>query len=108
MHKNLQAFCTRTGVASSLIMFSFGALFAQTDYSAEADQAFEKMAFSSSAQEYIKAYAKVKDIEEKGRVAFMTGESFRMMLEPAAAEEWYDNAIGLRYGADDPSVYLVY
>ena len=38
----------------------------------------------------------------------MTGESFRMMLEPAAAEEWYDKAIGLRYGANDPSVYLVY
>ena len=108
MHKNLQAFCTRTGLASLVIMLSFGALSAQTDYAAEADQAFEKMAYSTSAQEYIKAYAKVKEIEEKGRIAFMTGESFRMMLEPAAAEEWYDKAIGLRYGANDPSVYLVY
>ncbi len=108
MHNNLQAFCTRTGLASFLIMFSFGALLAQTDYAAEADQAFEKSAYSTSAQEYIKAYAKVKAIEEKGRIAFMAGESFRMMLEPAAAEEWYDKAIGLRYGTGDPSVYLVY
>jgi peptidoglycan-associated lipoprotein len=108
MHKNLQAFCTLTGLASLLIMLSFGTLSAQTDYAAEADQAYEKMAFSTSAQEYIKAYAKVKEIDEKGRIAFMTGESFRMMLEPAAAEEWYDKAIGLRYGANDPSVYLVY
>jgi len=108
MHNNLQAFCTRTGLASLLILFSIGALIAQTDYAAEADQAFEKDAFSTSAQEYIKAYAKVKDIEEKGRIAFMAGESFRMMLEPAAAEEWYDKAIGLRYGTEDPSVYLAY
>ena len=108
MHKNLQAFCTLTGLASLLIMLSFGTLSAQTDYAAEADQAYEKMAYSTSAQEYIKAYAKVKEIDEKGRIAFMTGESFRMMLEPVAAEEWYDKAIGLRYGANDPSVYLVY
>ena len=62
MHNNLQAFCTRTGLASLLILFSIGALIAQTDYAAEADQSIEKDAFSTSAQEYIKAYAKVKDI----------------------------------------------
>ena len=108
MHNNLQAFCTRTGMTSFMIVCSIGALIAQTDYAAEADQAFEKSAFSTSAQEYIKAYAKVKDIEEKGRIAFMAGESFRKMLDPNAAEEWYDKAIGLRYGSDDPSVYLAY
>lgn len=108
MHNNLQAFCTRTGLTSFMIVCSIGALIAQTDYAAEADQAFEKSAFSTSAQEYIKAYAKVKDIEEKGRIAFMAGESFRKMLDPNAAEEWYDKAIGLRYGSDDPSVYLAY
>lgn len=108
MHNYLQAFWTRTGLTSLLMVITFGFVSAQTDFASEADQAYARGAFSTSAQEYIKAYAKVKDIDEKGRIAFMAGESFRKLKEPGAAEEWYDKAIGLRYGQSDAEVYLNY
>lgn len=85
-----------------------GTAFSQTNYTAEADAAYARGGFHVSAQEYIKAYAKVKDIDEKGRIAFMIGESFRMLMDPGATEEWYDKAIGLRYGESHPEVFLNY
>ena len=108
MHNYLQAFYTRIGMTCLLLTITFGAAFSQTDYAAVADAAYARGGFHVSAQEYIKAYAKVKEIDEKGRIAFMIGESFRMLMDPAATEEWYDKAIGLRYGEKHPEVFLNY
>ena len=72
----------------------------------EADQAYERGAFSTSLQEYIKAYPKIKDIDEK--VGYHGGRKFHVADEPTGAEEWYDKAIGLRYGSENPDVYLHY
>ena len=82
MHNYLQASWKRTGLIGLLMFFTFGFASAQSDLAEEADQAYERGAFSTSLQEYIKAYPKIKDIDEKGRVAFMAGESF-MKLSPA-------------------------
>lgn len=108
MHNYLQACWTRTATVGLLMLFFVGMGTAQTDLAAEADQAYERGAFSTSLQEYIKVYPKVKDIDEKGRIAFMAGESFLKLMEPTGAEEWYDKAIGLRYGQENPDVYLHY
>lgn len=108
MHNYLRAFMNRMGMTCLLFTMSLGVAFSQTNFSAEADAAYARGGFHTAAQEYIKAYAKIKGIEEKGRVAFMTGECFRMMLDPGAAEEWYDKAIGLRFGDENPLVYLNY
>lgn len=108
MHNYLQAFFGRIGLTFLFLFFAFGVSLSQTDYAAEADAEYARGGYHVSAQEYIKAYAKIKDIDEKGRVAFMIGESFRMLMDPAASEEWYDKAIGLRYGKDHSEVFLNY
>ena len=108
MRNFLQAFYTRIGTTFLLMTIVIGTAFSQTNYTAEADAAYARGGFHVSAQEYIKAYAKVKDIDEKGRIAFMIGESFRMLMDPGATEEWYDKAIGLRYGQSHPEVFLNY
>ena len=108
MHNYLQASWKRTGLLGLLMFFTFGFVSAQSDLAEEADLAYNRGAYSTSLQEYIKAYPKVKDIDEKGRIAFMAGESFLKLMEPTGAEEWYDKAIGLRYGSENPEVYLHY
>ncbi len=108
MHNYLQACWTRTALVGLFIIFTTGFISAQGDLSAEADLAYARGAYSTSLQEYIKVYPKVKQIDEKGRIAFMAGESFLKLMEPAGAEEWYEKALGLRYGSDNPEVYLHY
>ena len=108
MHNYLQACWTRTALVGLFIIFMTGFISAQGDLSAEADLAYARGAYSTSLQEYIKVYAKVKDIDEKGRIAFMAGESFLKLMEPQGAEEWYEKAIGLRFGSENPEVYLHY
>ena len=108
MHNYLQACWTRTALVGLFIIFTTGFISAQGDLSAEADLAYARGAYSTSLQEYIKVYAKVKDIDEKGRIAFMAGESFLKLMEPQGAEEWYEKAIGLRFGSENPEVYLHY
>ena len=108
MHNYLQACWTRTALVGLFIIFMTGFISAQGDLSAEADIAYARGAYSTSLQEYIKVYAKVKDIDEKGRIAFMAGESFLKLMEPQGAEEWYEKAIGLRFGSENPEVYLHY
>ena len=52
-------------------------------------------------------YAKVKsDIELKGFCAFQA-ESYRLYNESASAFEWYNKAIGLKYGKQNTKLYLL-
>lgn len=109
MPHTLQAVVSRWGLA--LLLFLTGALsaFAQSDFTAEADGHFERGGYFEASKEYIKAYPRIKnDIEDKARCAFQIGECFRLMLDPGAAAEWYDKAIGLRYGEDHPEIFLNY
>ena len=87
MHNYLQASWKRTGLLGLLMFFTFGFVSAQSDLAEEADMAYNRGAYSTSLQEYIKAYPKVKDIDEKGRIAFMAGESFLKLMEP-----YFDNS----------------
>ena len=85
------------------------AVSAQSDLTTEADQLFKRRGYHESAREYVAIYAKVKsDIELKGYRAFQAGESYRLYHESASAIEWYDKAIGLKYGKRNTDLYLVY
>ena len=109
MPTNLQASVARL---SATFMCSFLAVFAvlaQSDLTTEADQLFERRGYHESAREYVAIYAKVKsDIDLKGYCAFQAGESYRLYHEAASAIEWYDKAIGLKYGKRNTDLYLVY
>ena len=109
MPQTLQVVLSRMGVALLLFLMGASSAFAQSDATAEADGHFERGGYFEASKEYIKAYPRIKnDIDEKARCAYMVGECFRLMLTPDAAEEWYDKAIGLRYGEGHPEVYLHY
>ena len=82
MHNYLQASWKQTGLLGLLLFFTSGFVTAQSELAEEADQAYARGAYSTSLQEYIKAYPKVKDIDEKGRIAYMAGESFMKLMEP--------------------------
>ena len=105
---NLQAPVARV---AATILFSFFALAAwsQSDLTTEADMAFERRGYFEAAREYVALYAKVKsDVELKAYCAFQAGEAYRLHHEPEMATEWYDKAIGLKYGDRNESVFLVY
>lgn len=93
-----------------MLFFVFGSLtvFGQKSWTDDAEREFQRGAYATAAKEYQKAYAKSKGIEDKGEISFMIGECYRLMLDPAAAEEFYDKAIGLRYWKANPDVYLRY
>lgn len=109
MPHNLQSNMARFGATVVLSFLTvFGAL-AQSDMTSEADRAFERRGYFEASREYVALYAKIKaDVDLKGYCAFQAGESFRLLHDPAAATEWYDKAIGLKYGQKDNTVFLVY
>ncbi len=109
MPQTLQVVLSRLGLALLLCLTGTLSIHAQSDATAEADGHFERGGYFEASKEYIKAYPRMKnDIDEKARCAYLVGECFRLMLTPDAAEEWYDKAIGLRYGEDHPEIYLHY
>lgn len=109
MPQTLQVVLSRLGLALLLCLTGTLSIHAQSDATAEADGHFERGGYFEASKEYIKAYPRMKnDIDEKARCAYLIGECFRLMLTPDAAEEWYDKAIGLRYGEDHPEIYLHY
>ena len=56
--------------------------------------------------EYVALYAKIKsDVALKAYCAFQAGESYRLHHEPEMATEWYDKAIGLKYGDRNSMVF---
>ncbi len=93
-----------------LLTFFFGATaaFAQSKYTTEADRSYEMGAYSQAAKQYLAAYAKLKGLEEKGFVMYKVGECYRLMLDPAGAEEYYNKSIGFRYYKENPDVFLRY
>ena len=74
---------------------------------AEADQAFEREGYHEAAQAYKKAYEKVDNINEKGRVLFQIGECYRLMANCGESTEWYEKAITAKYYKQDVDVHYV-
>ena len=109
MPTNLQASVARLSATFMCSVLAVFAVSAQSDLTTEADQLFKRRGYHESAREYVAIYAKVKsDIELKGYCAFQAGESYRLYHESASAIEWYDKAIGLKYGKRNTDLYLVY
>ena len=109
MPTNLQASVARLSATILCSLLTAFAAFAQSDLTAEADQVFERRGYHEAAREYVALYAKVKsDIDLKGYCAFQAAESYRLYHESALATEWYDKAIGLKYGNRNSDVFLVY
>jgi len=109
MPTNLQASVARWSATFFLFMFAAMAVNAQSDETAEADRAFDRRGYFEAAREYVASYAQIKsDVALKGYCAFQAGESYRLHHEPEMATEWYDKAIGLKYGDRDNRVFLVY
>jgi peptidoglycan-associated lipoprotein len=109
MPHNLQASVARLSATLFLSMFAALAAFAQSDLTAEADRAFERRGYFEAAREYVALYAKIKsDVDLKGYCAYQAGEAYRLHHEPEMATEWYDKAIGLKYGNRENRIFLVY
>ncbi len=109
MPHNLQASVARLSATLYLSMFAAMAMFAQSDLTAEADRAFERRGYFEAAREYVALYAKIKsDVDLKGYCAYQAGEAYRLHHEPEMATEWYDKAIGLKYGNRENRIFLVY
>ena len=109
MPTNLQASVARLSATILFSLFAAAAAFAQSDMTFEADQAFERRGYHEAAREYVALYAKIKsDVALKAYCAFQAGESYRLHHEPEMATEWYDKAIGLKYGDRNSIVFLVY
>ena len=84
------------------------ASFGQSKFTVDADRSYEMGAYSQAAKEYLSAYARLKGLEEKGIVMFKIAECYRLMLDPAGAEEYYNKSIGFRYYKENPDVFLRY
>lgn len=87
-----------------LLMLSQGS-FAQKNFAKEADQAFKNENFYTATEKYKKAMAKAKP-EEKARMNYQLGESYRFLLEPDQAEVYYGKAMKLKYDKINPDVIL--
>lgn len=89
---------------SVLLILSNGIL-AQKNFTKDADFAFKNENFYSATELYKKAMAKAKP-EEKARMNYKLGESYRFLLEPEQAEVYYGKAMKLKYDKTDPDVIL--
>ncbi len=89
---------------SVLLILSHG-VFAQKNFATDADFAFKNENFYSATEMYKKAMSKAKP-EEKARMNFQLGESYRYLLEPDQAEVYYGKAIRLKFDKTNPDVIL--
>lgn len=79
--------------------------FAQKNFAKEADAAFKNENFYTATEKYKKAIPKAKP-EEKARMNYQLGESYRFLLEAEQAEVYYGKAMKLKYDKINPDVIL--
>ena len=88
-----------------LLLLSSQVAFAQPErLVAEADNAFQNEAFHAAIDKYKKAYAKIKDPNEKARLLFQVAESYRHVLDYDQQVVWYNKALKAQY--DGPEAFL--
>jgi len=62
--------------------------------------AFERKQYAVATDLLQKEYKKSKSRVEKGKIAFLIGESYRMLEKPASASTWYKSAYDNGFGVD--------
>ncbi|MEZ5199416.1 MAG: hypothetical protein R2764_24450 [Bacteroidales bacterium] len=98
--------------------FNFGLLFiglilsislhAQRSVTDAADRDFEDFKYSTAVDKYKKAYAKVKDKDEKDRIRFQMAECYRLMNNTKRAEPTYKSLVRNGYYKKEPLALLHY
>lgn len=89
---------------TAILMLSLSS-FAQKNFIKDADFSFGNENFYSATELYKKAMAKAKP-DEKARIHFQIGESYRFLVEPEQAEVYYGKAMKLKYHKTNPDVIL--
>lgn len=62
--------------------------------------AFDRKQYAVATDLLQKEYKKAKSRVEKGKIAFLLGESYRILNKPASASTWYKSAYDNGYGVD--------
>lgn len=96
------------GILSSLmfvLFFNLG-VFAQKDFTKEADTEFNNEGYYKAIELYKKAYAKENSRAKKAEILFKIGECYRLTEDPKQSQVWYDKAIKANY--PDPVALLYY
>src|SRR5690606_18303263 len=70
----------------------------------EAENMFENEGYYEAIDLYKKAYAKEKELAEKGRLLYQIAESYRLVLDTEQAAVWYNKALKARH--DNPMAYF--
>ena len=89
------------------IFFSHN-IFAQKNYTEEADKAFGLEQYNNAVEKYKKAYSNVTNKPEKNRILFQIAECYRMTGNSKNAEQAYLRVIKLNYFKQEPKAYLYY
>lgn len=106
-HTNTLHAMQRTLFTLAFILSAF-IMTAQSKYTVEADNSFERGAYAQAAKQYLAAYSKVKGVDDKGQLCFKIAEAYRLMLDPKGAEEYYTRAAGFRYYKTNPEMFLLF
>jgi len=62
--------------------------------------AFERMQYSVATEMLQKEYQKEKSRVEKGKIAFLLGESYKKINKNSSAIQWYKTAYDNQFGID--------
>ena len=74
----------------------------------KADQEFENRGYTEAAKLYKIAEPVVKNLDDKARVFFQLGESYRLIADYQQSLEWYEKSITAQYYNTNPEVYYNY
>ena len=92
-----------------VLMFSGFNSFAQKNYAAPADAAFDNMRYTVAIEKYKKAYSKVKGNEiEQDRISYRMAECYRLTNNLRRAESRYKRLVKKNYQDIKPLVLLHY
>jgi peptidoglycan-associated lipoprotein len=67
--------------------------------------AYERMQYSVATKMLTKEYNKAKSRLEKGKIAYLLGDSYRRMNKNEASIEWFKSAYDNQYGIDALKYY---
>ena len=88
------------------LFFLSSNLFAQKNFTIEADAKFANEAYYSAIDLYKKGETKEKNPEEKARINYQIAECYRLAVEPEQAQTYYNRCVLLKYQQKEPLVLL--
>lgn len=80
-----------------ILLFMANVSLGQKDLTEEADLIYRTGSYYAAVDAYKKAYSKEKKLDEKARILFRIGESYRLIQDHAQAEVWYQKAEAAEY-----------